>query len=266
MRLVCSLPEVGGSANFAAPEVRSRVNGSSWKAEDEWHCCLTLQLACSVLIHIVDADGWGLDILLLPFCAAELLPYGKSSDYDANCIGFVGPWSKGLIYVAAAMFSIADCEVVLDSFAGSRASNRLLFGFFAILAGCGVGGRWLNCFAMGSSILLMEGAPSSQVLVHQIQLDWPMMGWRSTSVDAKTMLNAGCWQHHDSLLKGDVALLKLLLKPSCLQILVAANSITPLWLQHLSVSVDADVLTAIGVWLLASPLLMVLCICCGRTG
>ncbi|GMH03420.1 hypothetical protein Nepgr_005259 [Nepenthes gracilis] len=35
MRLVCSLPEVGGSANFAAPEVRSRVNGSFWLAEDE---------------------------------------------------------------------------------------------------------------------------------------------------------------------------------------------------------------------------------------
>ncbi|GMH21222.1 hypothetical protein Nepgr_023064 [Nepenthes gracilis] len=83
---------------------------------------------------------------------------------------------------------------------------------------------------MGSSILLMEGAPGSQ--------------------------NVGCWQHHDSLLKGDVELLKLLLKPSRLQILVAANWITPLWLQHLSVSVDADVLTAVGVWLLASPLLM----------
>ncbi|GMH13955.1 hypothetical protein Nepgr_015796 [Nepenthes gracilis] len=37
------------------------------------------------------------------------------------------------------------------------------------------------------------------------------------------MQNAGCWQLHDSLLKGDVELLKLWLKPSRLQIWVAAN-------------------------------------------
>ncbi|GMH21353.1 hypothetical protein Nepgr_023195 [Nepenthes gracilis] len=49
------------------------------------------------------------------------------------------------------------------------------------------------------------------------------MVWSSTSVDAETMQNAGCWLHHDSLLKGDVELLQLLLKPSHLQFLVAAN-------------------------------------------
>ncbi|GMH28210.1 hypothetical protein Nepgr_030053 [Nepenthes gracilis] len=89
-------------------------------------------------------------------------------------------------------------EGVLDSFAGSGASTAC-------------------------SILLMDGAPGSQALVHQMQMDWPMMVWRSTSVDAKTMQNAGCWQLHDSLLKGDVELLKLWLKPSRLEIWVAAN-------------------------------------------
>ncbi|GMH21161.1 hypothetical protein Nepgr_023003 [Nepenthes gracilis] len=75
------------------------------------------------------------------------------------------------------------------------------------------------------------------------------------------VVNASCWQHQDSLLKGDVELLKLLLKPSRLQILVAAIRITTLWFQH-----DAEELIAVGVRLLASPLLLVFCIWCGRSG
>ncbi|GMH14004.1 hypothetical protein Nepgr_015845 [Nepenthes gracilis] len=82
-------------------------------------------------------------------------------------------------------------EVVLDSFVGSRASNRLP-PIAAILAGC--------------------------VLAEALVLR-PMMVWSSTSVDAETMQNAGCWQHHDSLLKGNIELLK----PSRLQILAATN-------------------------------------------
>ncbi|GMH21001.1 hypothetical protein Nepgr_022843 [Nepenthes gracilis] len=44
-------------------------------------------------IHIVDLDGWGLDILLLPFCAAELLPYGKSTVTWLQIA--LGLWSLG---------------------------------------------------------------------------------------------------------------------------------------------------------------------------
>ncbi|GMH22115.1 hypothetical protein Nepgr_023958 [Nepenthes gracilis] len=121
--------------------------------------------------------------------------------------------------------------------------------------------RWLNCFAIGSTTLLMDGAPSSQALVYQLQLDSPLMIWNSTSVDAEILQIVGCWQHHDSLLKGDVKLLKLLLKSSRLQILVVAIRITTLWFQH-----DVEELTAVGVRPLASSLLLVFCIWCGQSG
>ncbi|GMH22939.1 hypothetical protein Nepgr_024782 [Nepenthes gracilis] len=154
---------------------------------------------------------------------------------------------------------------VLDAGAGTSVAAFLMHRFGRI--GCLVlltlswdaVVRWLNCFAIGSSTLLMDGAPGSQALVHHKQLDWPMTIWNSTSVDAEYLQNAGCWQHKDSLLKGEVELLKLLLKPSRLQILVAAIRIPTLWLQH-----DAEELTAVGVRLLAS--LLVFCIWCGRSG
>ncbi|GMH29486.1 hypothetical protein Nepgr_031329 [Nepenthes gracilis] len=81
-----------------------------------------------------------------------------------------------------------------------------------------------------------------------------VVGSAEVYVDMKLWTNwlLGCWQHHDSLLKGVEELLKPLLKPSRLQILVAAIRITPLCFQH-----DAEELTAVGVRLLASPLLLV---------
>ncbi|GMH21278.1 hypothetical protein Nepgr_023120 [Nepenthes gracilis] len=58
-------------------------------------------------------------------------------------------------------------------------------------------------------------------------------------------------------LKGDVELRSFCLKPSRLQILVALPiGLTSCGFRHLSVSVDLDVLTFVGVWP-ASPLLMV---------
>ncbi|GMH13998.1 hypothetical protein Nepgr_015839 [Nepenthes gracilis] len=49
------------------------------------------------------------------FFVSLLLPYGKSRDYDANCIGFVEPWSRGFIYIAAACFQCTN--VVIDRLA-----------------------------------------------------------------------------------------------------------------------------------------------------
>ncbi|GMH22941.1 hypothetical protein Nepgr_024784 [Nepenthes gracilis] len=85
------------------------------------------------------------------------------------------------------------------------------------------------------------------------------LSWASLVLELTMRHKCRCWQHNDSLLKGVVELLKLLLKPSRLQILVAAIRITTLWLQH-----DAEELTAVGVRLLAS--LLVFCIWCGRSG
>ncbi|GMH16167.1 hypothetical protein Nepgr_018008 [Nepenthes gracilis] len=80
-------------------------------------CCLTLQLACSVLIHIVDADGWALDILLLPFCAAELLPFGEST-VTLMQIALV-LWSLGAkladVIFADAIVKFPCCGLVADS-------------------------------------------------------------------------------------------------------------------------------------------------------
>ncbi|GMH23511.1 hypothetical protein Nepgr_025354 [Nepenthes gracilis] len=75
-------------------------------------------------------------------------------------------------------------------------------------------------------------------------------------VDAETMLNAGCWLHHDSLLKGDAELQKPLLKPSHLHILVLPIGINTLWIQLV-----AEGQTSVGAYLLA--LLLVFCIWCG---
>ncbi|GMH31944.1 hypothetical protein Nepgr_033788 [Nepenthes gracilis] len=120
----------------------------------------------------------------------------------------------------------------------------------------------VNCH-IGSSILAdgrcawFSGLGSSNAagFGSQVLVLRPMMVWSSTSVDAETMQNACCWQHHDSLLKGNIELLKLLLKPSHLRIL------------HLSAArVDAKDPTAVGVWLLASPVLLVFCIWCGQIG
>ncbi|GMH29903.1 hypothetical protein Nepgr_031746 [Nepenthes gracilis] len=100
--------------------------------------------------------------------------------------------------------------------------------------------------------MLMDGAPGSQALVHQMQLVWPLMSWNSTSVDAKNLQNAGCWQHHESLLKGVVELLKLLLKPSRL----------PLELPRCGFSEMFEELIFVGVLFLGFT---VLC-WCGRSG
>ncbi|GMH15613.1 hypothetical protein Nepgr_017454 [Nepenthes gracilis] len=90
-------------------------------------CCQTLQPACLVLILIVDADGWGLDILLLPFCAAELLPYVQSTvNWLQSALGL---WSLGAkkpcVFnccepVAEWMFSVRGSDFTVASVADAE--------------------------------------------------------------------------------------------------------------------------------------------------